>query len=141
SGVSWTQQAYVKASNTGPMDMFGYAVAVEGDTAIAGASEEDSSSFGVNSTPNELGYNTGAAYFFVRSAGVWTQEAYVKVTSSAPNHAGDSFGYAVAISGDTAIVGAYLEDTTKAGQYNPAQKDSGGAYIFVRSGAIWKQQA
>jgi len=53
-------------------------VAVSGDTVVVGAYAEDSSTTGVNSTPNESATGSGAAYVFVRSAGVWTQQAYLK---------------------------------------------------------------
>ena len=53
SGTTWSQQAYLKASNTGADDYFGSSVAVSGDTVVVGAYGEDSSTTGVNSTPNE----------------------------------------------------------------------------------------
>ena len=53
SGTTWSQQAYLKASNTGAGDYFGSSVAVSGDTVVVGATGEDSSTTGVNSTPNE----------------------------------------------------------------------------------------
>ncbi|MBA8885761.1 InlB B-repeat-containing protein [Dokdonella fugitiva] len=46
---------------------------------------------------------------------------------------GDYLGYSVAVSGDTAVVGAHYEDT---GGFN-----AGAAYVFVRSGGSWSQQA
>ena len=71
------QQAYLKASNNGgpSEDNFGRSVAVSGDTVVVGAPQEDSSTTGVNSTPDESAANAGAAYVFVRSGGAWTQEA------------------------------------------------------------------
>jgi len=53
-------------------------VAISGDTVVVGASGEDSSSTGVNSTPNESASQAGAAYVFTRGGGVWTQQAYLK---------------------------------------------------------------
>ena len=47
-GTTWMQQAYLKASNTGEGDKFGWSVAVSGDTVVAGACDEDSSSTGVD---------------------------------------------------------------------------------------------
>ena len=65
------QQAYLKASNNGgpSEDNFGNSVAVSGDTVVVGANQEDSSTTGVNSTPNESASGSGAAYVFVRSGG------------------------------------------------------------------------
>ena len=58
------QQAYLKASNTGANNYFGYSVAISGDTIVVGAILEDSNTTGVNTTPNELAVNSGAAYVF-----------------------------------------------------------------------------
>ena len=57
---------YVKASNTAEDDGFGVAVAVDGDTVVVGANEEDSN--GVSPT-NDSAPNAGAAYVFTRTGG------------------------------------------------------------------------
>ena len=135
------QQAYLKASNTGAGDGFGNSVAVSGDTVVVGSSEEDSSSTGINSTPDEVFASAGAAYVFVRSGNSWTQEAYLKASNTG---LGDFFGGSVTISGDTIVVGAYGEDSNTTGVNsipNDAAEDSGAAYVFVRSGTTWTQQA
>jgi ABC-type Fe3+-hydroxamate transport system substrate-binding protein len=141
SGGAWTQQAYLKASQVTASDLFGYAVAVSGDTVVVGAYQEDSSTTGVNSTPDESAANAGAAYVFVRSGGAWTQQAYLKASQVT---ASDSFGYAVAVSGDTVVVGAYQEDSSTTGVNSTPDElasASGAAYVFVRSGGAWTQQA
>ncbi len=141
SGVAWTQQAYLKASNAGGGDYFGYAVAVSGDTVVVGACQEASSTTGVNSTPNDNATYAGAAYVFVRSGTTWTQQAYLKASNTG---AYDSFGEAVAVSGDTVVVGATYEDSSTTGvdsTPNNSGSNSGAAYIFVRSGTEWTQQA
>lgn len=66
SGDTWSQQAYLKASNTGAGDNFGNSVSVSGDIVVVGAPSEDSSTTGVNSTPNEGASNSGAAYVFAQ---------------------------------------------------------------------------
>ena len=128
SGATWTQQAYLKASNAGAGDSFGTSVGVSDDTVVVGASGEGSSSSGVNSTPNDNLSAAGAAYVFVRSGTTWTEQAYLK--ASAPAFL-DFFGNSVAVSGDSVIVGASSEDLS----------DSGAAYVFVRTGTTWSQQA
>ncbi len=68
SGTTWTQQAYLKPAAVGTTqagDQFGFSVAVSGDTVVVGAHREDSSTTGVNSTPNESASFAGAAYVFV----------------------------------------------------------------------------
>ena len=140
-GTSWSQQAYLKASNTGAYDEFGHSVAVSGDTVVIGARNEDSSTTGVNSTPNESAFDSGAAYVFVRSGQSWSQQAYLKASNTG---AGDSFGKSVAVSGDTVVVGSVGEDSSTTGVNstpNESASSSGAAYVFVRSGTSWSQQA
>lgn len=136
------QQAFVKAGNAGNSDEFGDGVAISGDTMVVGAPYEDSSTGGVNTTPDEAAANSGAAYVFVRSAtGAWTQQAYLKASNPG---AGDLFGYSVAISGDTIVVGAFNEDsdTTEVDSVpNDSASNSGAAYVFTRSGSTWTQAA
>jgi len=114
-----TQQPKLLASDGAAYDRFGHSVAVSGDTAVVGADRND-----------EKGPDAGAAYVFVRSGTTWIQQA--KLTA-ADGHANDYFGVAVAISGDTLLVGAMFNDDTKS--------DAGAAYVFVRSGTSWTQQA
>ncbi|MCF6263069.1 MAG: FG-GAP repeat protein [Xanthomonadales bacterium] len=135
------QQAYLKASNSGVDDSFGGVVAVSGDTVVVGAFGEDSSSTGVDSTPDELASFAGAAYVFTRSGVTWSQQAYLKA-SNADN--GDWFGWSVAVSGDTVVVGAVGEDSSSAGvdsMPDESASSAGAAYVFSRSGVIWSQQA
>ncbi|HQW82304.1 MAG TPA: FG-GAP repeat protein, partial [Pseudomonadota bacterium] len=137
------QQAYLKASNTGVVDSFGWSVAISGDTVVVGAQAEDSNSTTINGDQsNNAAGEAGAAYVFVRTAGIWSQQAYLKASNT---DADDRFGISVAISGDTIVVGATYEDSNSvvinAGQGNNAAADAGAAYVFVRSGSIWSQQA
>jgi hypothetical protein len=83
SSTTWTQQAYLKASNTGAGDGFGQSVAITGDTVVVGAHYEDSSSTGVNGTQSDNSASaSGAAYVFVRSSGAWSQQAYLKASNT-----------------------------------------------------------
>ena len=100
-------------------DYFGYAVAVSGDTAVIGASRDD-----------DKGSGSGSAYVYTRSGTVWTQQAKLTAADGA---AYDEFGCSVAISGDTAVVGAYQDDDKGS--------SSGSAYVYTRSGTVWTQQA
>ncbi|MBI1353597.1 MAG: hypothetical protein GC160_04570 [Acidobacteria bacterium] len=141
----WSQQAYLKASNTGANDAFGTSVAISGDTAVVGAYWEGSSGTGVNpntQSDNGAGFS-GAAYVFVRNGSLWSQQAYLKASNTG---AGDAFGTSVAISGDTAVIGAPAENGNGIGVNPNTQSDnsaaaSGAAYVFVRNGSLWSQQA
>jgi hypothetical protein len=136
-------QQYVKASNTGAGDWFGSSVAVSGDTVVVGAPLEASNATGVNGNQaDNSATNSGAAYVFVRSGTVWTQQAYLKALNTA---ASDFFGYSIAVSADTVVVGATMEDSSATGvngnPFDNSVPDSGAAYVFVRSGGAWTQQA
>ncbi len=119
------QQAYLKPAAVGTTqrgDDFGDSVAVSGDTVVVGALGEDSASLGVNSTPNESAVNAGAVYVFVRAAGVWSQQAYLKPASVGTTQAGDLFGISVAVWGDTVVVGAPGEASASLGSTAPPPK-------------------
>ena len=142
-GTTWSQQAYLKASNTDAGDFFGFSIAISGDTAVVGAYQEASAATGVNGnqTDNSTG-SAGAAYVFARSGATWSQQAYLKASNT--NFA-DQFAYSVAASGDTVVVGAWLESSNATG-INGNQADNsafgaGAAYVFVRNGTTWGQQA
>src|SRR4030095_4110165 len=103
----WTQQAYLKASNTGANDQFGWAVGISGDTVVVSANAEDSSATGVNGNQVDNSLTAaGAVYVFTRSGTTWSQQAYLKASNTGGS---DQFGDAVAISGDTVVVGAPTE--------------------------------
>jgi hypothetical protein len=143
NGGIWTQQAYLKASNTGSADRFGSFVAISGDTVVVGAPLEDSKATGVNGDQNNNSAgDAGAAYVFVRSGGTWTQQAYLKASNTENQ---DEFGISVSISGETAVVGAFQEDSSATGingdQADNSAPRAGSAYVFLRSGATWTQQA
>jgi hypothetical protein len=142
SGTVWSQQAYLKASNTDKHDLFGLSVAISGDTVVVGASGEDSNATGVNGDENDnSAEGAGAVYVFTRNDKQWSQQAYLKASNTG---AGDDFGASVAIFGDTLMVGAQLEASNATG-INGDQSDNsaiqaGAAYVFTRSGTTWSQQ-
>ncbi|MBN1632461.1 MAG: cell wall-binding repeat-containing protein [Thermoleophilia bacterium] len=143
SGSTWSQQAYLKASNTGAADHFGWSVAISGDTIVVGAKGEDSSATGVDGNQSDdSASSSGAAYVFVRDGTTWSQQAYLKASNT---DAGDSFGWSVAISGDTAVVGAVEESSSAVGvngnESDDSASEAGAAYVFIRSGSTWSQQA
>jgi len=143
SGTNWNQQAYLKASNTGSNDYFGWSVAASGNTVVIGAEREDGSATGVNGNQSDNGApDSGAAYVFVRSGTNWSQQAYLKASNT---EAGDSFGGVVSVSGDVMVVGAYKESSSATGvngnQSDNGAPNAGAAYVFVRDGTNWSQQA
>ena len=142
SGASWSQQAYLKASNTGGNDQFGHSVSLSGDTLVIGAPGEDSNATGINGDQSDNSLTGGAAYVFTRSGMSWSQQAYLKASNTDGD---DSFGWSVAISGDTLVVGAQEEASSASGvngnQSNNSAVRAGAAYVFARSGMVWSQQA
>lgn len=139
-GTFWLYQTYLKPSNTGADDRFGHSVSMSGDTILIGAHNEDSNAVGIDgSGVNNLADNSGAAYVFQRVSGaLWTQQAYLKASNTGT---GDLFGWSVSLSGNTALIGAYAEDSGAGGGANDVVGGSGSAYVFLRSGATWSQQA
>lgn len=118
-GNIWSEEAKLSASDGGASDEFGFSVAISGNYAIVGAPGDD-----------DFGSNSGSAYIFFNNGSSWTQQA--KLTASV-GVANDEFGTSVSIEGDYAIVGASFDDA--------GTMDSGGAYIFHRSGSTWTEQA
>jgi uncharacterized repeat protein (TIGR02543 family) len=140
----WSQQAHIMASNAEAGDRFGGSVAVSGDTIAVGAYNEKSSATGVNGNQADNSASfAGAAYVFVRNGATWSQQAYLKASNT--DFVGDMFGRSVAVSGDTVVVGAYGEASNATGvngnQADNSASSSGAAYVFVRTGAVWSQQA
>lgn len=108
SDSCWVQQAKLTGSDAAVA--FGESVAISRDTIIVGAPFDDSD-----------GHASGAVYVFVRSDGVWTEQAKLRPSDAA---ADKQFGHSVAIDGTTLVVGAWLD--------NEAGRNSGAAYVFAR---------
>ena len=150
TGDRWAQQAYVKASNPGADDQFGFAVALsaDGNTLAVSAPYEDSAATGIdgNQADNSMA-NSGAVYVFTRSGSAWSQQAYIKASNTGAEEEGDQFGYSIALSsdGNMLVVGAIGEDSNATGingdQNNEGAQAAGAAYVFTRSGSTWSQQA
>ena len=143
---TWSQQAYLKASNADARDQFGISVAVDGDTVVVGAPREDSSATGVDGDETDNSANlAGAAYVFTRDgSGTWSQQAYLKASNT---DAFDQFGiFSVGVDGDTVVVGAVGEASSATGvdgdQSDNSVDSAGAAYVFTRDGSgTWSQQA
>lgn len=132
---SYAQHSYLKASNptSGTDNQFGNAVAISGTTIAVAAWREDSAATGVNGEENDTSApNSGAVYLFEAEVdGDWSQAAYLKASNTGQDH---NFGTAIALDGDTLVVGAPGENTTEQG--------SGAVYIFVRDDSgDWTQEA
>ncbi|MFN0246543.1 MAG: integrin [Kofleriaceae bacterium] len=145
-GATWTQDAYIKASNPDVRDFFGnVALSADGMTLAVGAQGEDSAAVGVDGNQADASaLNSGALYVFERIGGVWTQQTYIKASNT---DAEDGFGFNVAVSADglTVAVTASDEDSTATGidgdQADNSAPDSGAVYVFTRANATWTQQA
>lgn len=142
NGSSWTQQAYIKASNTGAEDNFGAAVRFNANGTIlaVGAPFEASAATTVNgSQTNNAATNAGAVYVFSRSGSSWTQQAYLK---SSNGGAEDNFGNALALdeAGTTLAVGAPYEWSAYGNPNSVSAPKSGTVYVFTYNGA-WSQEA
>jgi hypothetical protein len=113
-GNSWNQTAKLATRDPGFTDHFGSAVAVGPDgTIVIGAAGKDS--------------GRGATYVFEKRAGMWTRTAMLIASDG---RAGDQFGFATDIDGDTLLVGASGRNSV-----------SGAAYVFERSEGAWRETA
>ncbi|HMV48968.1 MAG TPA: putative Ig domain-containing protein, partial [Blastocatellia bacterium] len=122
NGAEWAQQAKLTAADARNSDFFGISVALDGDTALIGAT---------HAVPDDLFPSRGGAYIFVRNGSTWTQQQKLNPADGAT---GVRFGVAVALDGNTALVGApehKLPGTNVA---------TGAAFVFTRSGTQWTQQ-
>jgi hypothetical protein len=147
AGVSWTQQAYIKASNTDGDDQFGVGLALsaDGGTLAVGAVLEDGGASGVGGTQmDESKAASGAVYVFTRAGVAWTQQAYVKAST---NSAFINFGTSLALSADgsTLAAGADRESGGATGvdgnQNDTSRAISGAVYVLARTGVTWAHQA
>jgi trimeric autotransporter adhesin len=144
TGDTWSQQAYLKAADAAVGDEFGTSVAITTTTTPAGMATTTIAvgapgAQGPNNAPR-----TGAVYMFVRtgSGPQWGQQAMPRPTNPKGNN---EFGSSVALSGDTLVVGAPLEDSGATG-VNPSSTgstaaDSGAAFVFTRNGTAWPQSS
>ena len=133
TGSTWSQQAYIKASNTGNAavgdgfaegDQFGYSIALssDGNTLAVGAIGEDSNATGINGDQADNSANqSGAAYVFTRSGSTWSQQAYVKSSMTRPNVL---FGYSIGLGADG--------NTLAVAEYD-ADRGKGALYVLTRS--------
>lgn len=119
AGTGWSRQATLIGFDAEYGDSFGGAVAVDGDTVLVGASGDD-----------DAGEGSGAVHVFTRTGTSWEQQAKLLADDGAE---GDQFGMAVALDGDTALIGAPGDDVWA--------ENWGSAYVFTRTGSTWTQQA
>ncbi|MGI9202490.1 MAG: FG-GAP repeat protein [Woeseiaceae bacterium] len=151
-GQDWFEEAYIKASNTGTGDQFGFDVALSdsGDTLAVGAPGEQGSATGINGIQNdESPDGVGAVYVFRFEGTDWIQETYVKPSSIRPNSLGDGlrFGHTIDLSGDgdTLVVGANRDSSDAIGidgDQNSGSIDNSGAVFLYRFRDLdWMQEA
>ena len=112
-GTAWSEEAQLLASDASGADSFGFDVAISGDTIVVGAPYDDS--------------QTGSVYVFVRSGTVWSEQQKLRGATSITF---DYYGTSVAVSGDTILAGATGQTSGR-----------GAAYVHVRSGTTWTEQA
>lgn len=124
-----TLTATLTASDALPGDEFGHSVAIDGDTIVAGATQDLRAEFGTNPPPGE-----GAVYVFNKPAAGWADATQSQELTEFHGRPADELGFSVAISGNTIVAGT-------PGLLNPTQlfSEEGGAQIFTRSASGWTQ--
>jgi parallel beta-helix repeat protein len=118
-GATWMEEAKLLPSDGAAGDDFGFTVAISGDTALIGAPGDD-----------DNGQHSGSAYVFRHDGSSWIEEAKLLASDG---WSGDEFGYFISISGDTALIGAWLDDDNA--------PNSGSAYVFRCDGSSWIEEA
>jgi hypothetical protein len=135
SGMTWSQQAYIKASNTDGRDRFGGAVALSGDgsTLLVGAPWEASAATGIDGDQRDNSMlMAGAAYLLARDGAAW-RYTYVKASNTGDV---DVFGSAVALSDDASTLAASApREASRATGIDGDQGDNsaiaaGAVYVF-----------
>lgn len=116
--ASWSQRQKITSTPRGVGAQFANAVAINGNTMIVGARFDSTTAS-----------QAGAAYVYVLNGGVWTQQAVLLAPDGA---LADKFGYSVAISEDTVVIGSYNDDSPLS--------NAGSAYVFIRTGTSWTFQ-
>ena len=122
AGDEWALEAKLAPSEEGDDYFFGQDIDVSGDTIVAGA--KGRAAF--------VGTNAGVVFVFQRRGSGWAESAILEASDAFVQ---DHFGRAVAIAGDTIVVGAYKEDSAGA--------DGGSVYVFARDAAApggWRQE-
>jgi len=132
---TWSQQSYLKGSNTDALDYFGLSVSLSADGGVlaVGAPNEASNATGINGDQSDNSLRgAGAVYVFTQSTGVWSQQAYIKSDNSDTTLLGSSV--VLAADGNTLAANAIDADMG-----NHTITDA--AYVFTRSGAAWNPQS
>ena len=122
-GGLWVEKAHLTASDYGQSEHFGWSVAISGNHAIVGAYQNGTDELGLNGKPG-----AGAAYIYEQNNGLWAQ---VKKMVASDRADIDFYGYAVAMDGDQALVGAYRQNFAESG--SPMFSDAGAAYLLMRN--------
>ncbi|MFT6387093.1 MAG: subtilisin family serine protease [Cellvibrionaceae bacterium] len=109
----WLEQQELVVSELSSGDVFGTSIALEGDTALVGAS----------------GFGQGVVFVFERSGDVWIEQQILTANLGSSAY---TFGRSLAVSGDTALIGANANDDSGVA--------TGSAFVFVRTGGVWVEQ-
>ncbi len=115
---SWIQSGSMEMENGANFDYFGWSISLSGDRALVGAYGDD-----------DNGEESGAAYILDWDGQTWVKTHKLKASDGA---AGDQFGHAVALSGDTAVIGAHGKDGI-------LDEDIGQAYVFQYTQGQWME--
>lgn len=138
-GARWVQEEFFKAFNADGTDLFGFRVALWGDTLAVSAVFEDSESSGVNGDPlNNKSTNSGAVYVYQYDGQLWYHRAYLKASNPSPSA---EFGRGLALWQDTLAIGASGDDGTIADPFSRTLSESGAVYILQRNGSSWEQES
>jgi hypothetical protein len=120
SDSNWVFQQKLTASDAAPADFFGHSVAIDNNTIIIGAPNDDYSSLG----------DAGSAYLYQRQGTAWLEQNILRASDGGSSH---HFGFSVALDANRAVIGAYEGDTN-------VVSGAGAAYVFSQTDTNWVER-
>ena len=146
-GTSWSQEAYIKASNAEAGDEFGgdesLVISKDGLTIVVTAGGEDSNALGLNGDQTDnSNQSSSAVYVFRKQSGAWSQEAYIKSDHSNDNYFGGKRSLAINKTGTSLAIGSIWNSSSSLGVSNTSDNigsltQAGAVYFYTKTGASW----
>jgi FG-GAP repeat protein len=118
-GGAWIEEQKLTSSDGAANDQFGVNIAMDAGTLVVATRFDD---VGAN-------VDQGSAYVFAKEDGAWVEQQHLIASDGA---AGDFFGFSVALSGGTIVIGATMDDIG-------SNANQGSAYVYSRQNGVWTE--
>jgi hypothetical protein len=150
NGTSWSEEAYLKASNAQAEDKFGgeqsLVISQDGLTIAVCAEGEDSNALGLSDVSTEGANNSSlyssAVYVFRKESGTWGHEAYIKSDHNNDDLFGSNRGLALNKTGTSLAIGTIWNSSSNLGVSSNSNNigsltQAGAVYFYTKSGSSW----